>query len=110
MLAIGLAALLNLTAAEPQPEAAARMISAGEQVARRNCAECHAIEAGQASPLADAPTFSLLRGRFSRDEMAEILDQRMRTIHPRMPQLDLDVDETEEFLHWWGDFGRAPRY
>jgi mono/diheme cytochrome c family protein len=107
---IGLTVLAALACAAPVAAAPKeRMISAGEQIARRNCAECHALEPGQASPLADAPTFAVLRSRYDRAEMAEILDERMHTFHPRMPRLDLDVDETAEFLRWWDGLTPATR-
>lgn len=91
-------------AAAPRP--AAPLISAGEQVARRNCAECHALAPHQASPYADAPPFPLLRSRLSRGQMARVIAQRMETIHPRMPKLELDVDEVDAFLDYWQ--GLAP--
>lgn len=82
-------------AAEP------RLISAGESIARRNCAECHTLDAAKASPLSDAPSFPSLRQRFGRDAMAQIIHERMEVIHPRMPKLQLDEDEIVEFLKYW---------
>jgi mono/diheme cytochrome c family protein len=90
-------------AAEPNANgpAQARLVSAGEWIARQNCGECHALEAAAASPLPDAPSFPTLRRRFDRDAMARIVRVRMEVIHPRMPKLRLEEDEIVEFLDFW---------
>lgn len=85
------------------------LISAGESIARRNCAECHALQADLASPLADAPTFPDLRRRYDRDAMVQILEARMEVIHPRMPKLRLEEDEVGEFLEYWNGLKASPR-
>lgn len=101
---LGLTLLLGACAEplRPNVEAHARQVTwAGEGVARRNCAECHALNTAQPSALQDAPPFPVLRALYSRDAMAAIIEQRMIEIHPRMPVLKLDVDELNQFLEFW---------
>lgn len=84
--------------AEPPP---VRLVSMGERLAKENCGGCHAMGANDSSALPDAPPFRDLRGRYSRDAMAQVIAERMEVIHPRMPLLLLDVDEVPEFLKYW---------
>jgi mono/diheme cytochrome c family protein len=95
----------SASARDPAPP---RLISAGERVAERNCAECHAIGASGSSPYADAPPFRKLRKRYSRDLMAETIRLRMEVVHSRMPKLALDVDEVDEFLDFWEGLPARP--
>lgn len=73
----------------------------GAGVADRTCGECHATSGSGRSDLADAPTFRDLRPRYSREAMSAILEKRMVELHPRMPLLQLDVDELNAFLDYW---------
>jgi mono/diheme cytochrome c family protein len=103
---VGFASLLaGAPASAKEPP---HLISAGERVAQRNCAECHALGAVGASLLVDAPPFRELRRHYTRDAMAVTIEQRMQIIHPRMPLLALDVDEVNEFLDYWDSLKPAP--
>lgn len=99
--AFAAAALVSLQGGPEAFADPAQPVSAGESIARRNCGECHALRAGLASPLPDAPGFADLRRRHDRDAMSRILEERMETVHPRMPALRLDIDEVVEFLRYW---------
>lgn len=101
--AAGAIALLAACADRTAPMAAAapHPASFGERVAQSQCGECHSLHDGQASPLADAPPFPVLRGRYSRDAMAQAVEARMQEVHPRMPPLHLDADEVTAFLDYW---------
>ena len=79
----------------------ARLVSAGEHVAERNCGQCHALGDAAASPLAEAPPFDVLRTTYDRAQMEQVISQRMHVVHPRMPKLELEVDEVGEFLDYW---------
>lgn len=70
------------------PEAAA-----GQRLAQRSCAECHAVRAGQPSPLAEAPAFPTLYTRFNVDSLAAAFERGVMIGHPRMPLVRFDVDE-----------------
>ena len=102
--------LFALVLAAPAGSAVAqeRWVWAGEQVARRNCAECHAIGPGQVSPYSAAPTFPRLRGRLDRAQMAKTLKESMASLHPRMPPLHLEPDEVTEFLDFWDSLAIEP--
>jgi len=89
-------------------EAPSRLVSAGEHVAQRNCAECHALGDVDVSPLPEAPPFSVLRTAYSRAVMEEVISERMKIIHPRMPKLELDVDEVSAFLDYWEKLNPRP--
>lgn len=84
------------------------LISSGESIARRHCAECHALTGDAASALPDAPAFPQLRQRHDRAAMAQIVAERMVVIHPRMPKLQLEEDEVEEFLDYWDALRLSP--
>ena len=94
--------------AQAQPTHPARMVSAGEHVAERNCAQCHALGDIEVSPLAEAPPFGVLRTAYSRRQMEQVIRERMHVVHPRMPKLELDVDEVGEFLDYWQSLKPRP--
>jgi cytochrome c len=94
-----LASCLDAPASPAAPTV--RLSSAGERIAKRECGECHAVGEAQVSPLADAPTFAVLRPRYPRAEMAVVLARRMAEVHRRMPRLRLEEDEVADFLDYW---------
>jgi mono/diheme cytochrome c family protein len=87
----------------------------GRRVARRLCAECHALDPGQASPLADAPPFPVLYQRFPVERLDQEVEAGMMVGHPRMPLLrHLDEDEAAALVAYLSHFrrdaaGAAPR-
>jgi mono/diheme cytochrome c family protein len=97
--------LLVACAEAPKTPPPAHLVSVGERIAQQQCGECHALSTTRVSPLADAPTFASLRPRYSRAAMAAVLNQRMVTIHPRMPRLRLEEDEIAQLLDYWESIG-----
>lgn len=85
------------------------LVSQGRTVATRHCGECHAIDAGQKSPLADAPPASELYRRFPVERMAEALELGMMNDHPRMPDFRLDPDERRALTAYLSSFAPAGR-
>lgn len=98
---IAIALILNACAAAPAGTPQPPLVSVGERIARENCGACHAMTADAASPLPDAPSFPKLRARYDRDAMALVIAERMEVLHPRMPRLQLDIDEVPQFLDYW---------
>jgi mono/diheme cytochrome c family protein len=84
--------------------ASAQDTAAGRAVAERYCAACHNVGDG-VSPVADAPPFATLKGRYGAGGLAELLEKGMikdrphpleegaRRVHPRMPALPVSEDE-----------------
>ena len=102
VLAVAASLTLSACASDTKPvDTRSPYAVAGEGVARRNCGECHTLNATGPSPLADAPTFRTLKARYPREKIEPILAQRSVEVHPRMPQLKLDPDELAQFLDYW---------
>lgn len=107
--AIAALVMAATTAAAAQEPSADDRVSAGKLVAERHCAQCHAIEAGATSPLADAPPIPELYRRFPVERMAEALENGMLNDHPRMPQFRLEADERAALTAYLSSFQPAPR-
>ncbi len=102
---IGLAGLLCALAAGAQ--ALPRQdpdVAAGRRIAQHYCGGCHAVGTG-ASPLADAPPFRLLYRRYGSRTLGDLLQEGMlagprdevaQPMHPRMPAVQLDPDQTAD--------------
>ncbi len=68
------------------------LVSAGEEIARSNCASCHAIGADKKSPLAGAPPLSQVLDGYEDDEvLAYRFIEGMRVGHNEMPLFNFDV-------------------
>jgi len=91
--------------AKPRPDETGA-IANGQRLAQRHCGGCHAV-AGGASPLADAPPFPQLFGRYRPGHLDEILAEGMLAPrerpeegspahHPRMPMVAMDEDEVAD--------------
>lgn len=99
---------------EPRPPAAAAAASDpswipyGRRVAVQHCAECHALDVGQVSPLADAPPFPILYTRFPVEQLGAQLEGGMMVGHERMPLLTrLDPDDTRALVAYLSHFRPA---
>ena len=69
---------------------------AGESLAKKWCAECHAVRAGGGGPNRSAPAFSELAAEPSITEYS--LRALLRSPHATMPQLMLTPDETDDVV------------
>jgi mono/diheme cytochrome c family protein len=95
--------LQSQTAVTPNPD----LVSFGHRVAVRHCAQCHALDPGAASPLADAPPFPTLYARFPVERLAQEIEGGMMVGHPRMPLLRrLDEDEASALVAYLSQFRR----
>ncbi len=103
-----LAAVISLHAAPvPAPDPQAGLVAYGRAIAARYCAECHSLEAGKPSPLADAPSIPELYRQFPVERMAEAMEFGMFADHPRMPAFDLDANERQALTAYLSSF--APK-
>jgi cytochrome c len=81
-------------------------VVAGERVAARECGGCHAVGAHGGSLLADAPPFRDMSPQLPPEAFAAELDRRLHVVHPRMPRLELDVDELQSLVRYWSSLRR----
>ena len=109
-LGIGLAAAIVVVltgGARATDRAASDSVIAGEHVAQRNCAGCHAVGGDGPSPLSDAPPFRDIHTRYRVGGLGRLLQEGMLapttppeegspTRHPRMPMASLGADEIAE--------------
>lgn len=94
----------NATLAADDPS----WIPYGRRVAVQHCAECHALDVGQVSPLADAPPFPILYTRFPVEQLGTQLEGGMMVGHERMPLLtQLDPDDTRALVAYLNHFRPA---
>lgn len=84
------------------------LIHAGHLLAKRYCGECHAVDPGSPSPLADAPPLPGVYRRFPVERMAEALALGLMEDHPRMPNLALDIDEREAITAYLSSYRPVP--
>jgi cytochrome c len=70
--------------------------AAGLELAKRNCAQCHAIAATGDSPLKGAPKFRDFSENIDMDQLANALRNGLLTHHPAMPELRLSPREIEQ--------------
>jgi mono/diheme cytochrome c family protein len=76
----------------------------GEQLAKRWCAACHLVEAGQKQASADVPPFASIAGR--PDFMPEKIAFFLLDPHPRMPNFPLSRTEAADIAAYIGSLRR----
>ncbi len=91
-------ALMNIGLAAAAPASDRGDPRQGQRFLRANCAQCHAILKGDASPLAIAPPFRDLHKRYPVESLAEALAEGIVTGHPTMPEFRLDPDQIEHVI------------
>ncbi len=70
----------------------------GQELARRNCAMCHAIGETGASPNAQAPPFRQISRRYPLENLEEALAEGILTGHPAMPQFRFAPAEINDLI------------
>ncbi len=75
-------------------------INRGRDVARRNCATCHATGERGDSPNAMAPAFRHLGRRYGWDNLEAALAAGMLIHHPAMPEIHLSPSETDDLISY----------
>lgn len=91
---------------QPTAEETRALIAEGRTLAERECASCHALEAGQTSPRADAPPMSELLARYDADALATDLIEGVRLGHQDMPQFDFNVIAADALVAYLGSIRR----
>ena len=102
---VALAALAWALSAQAAPRQGPQVL-AGRHIAQQYCGGCHAVGSGPSS-LSDAPPFRRLYQRYGARTLGDLLhegmlsppgpqDEAAHAIHPRMPAVSLDADQTDE--------------
>lgn len=99
---LGLAAALACSAAAAaQPRGAEpRGVEAGAEIARRNCAMCHAVGPQGDSPHAEAPPFRELGRRYPLEDLQEALAEGILTGHPAMPEFRFSPAQIDQLIRY----------
>jgi len=98
---LGIAAALAAVSFMGAPAQAAGDAKRGQILAEMNCATCHAVGRGGASPYAQAPPFRTLHERYDVSGLAEALAEGIVVGHTgarQMPQFVLDPDQIDDFI------------
>lgn len=73
-------------------------IEAGNAVAERSCARCHAIGNAGNSPLAQAPPFRAFAGKWPLENLEEALAEGIVVGHKAMPEFALSTTEISDLI------------
>ncbi len=94
--------LIALTACSPDPTdpEPVAIDGTGEDLARRLCAQCHAIGADDRSQHPGALPFRDLNKLYPVEHLAEALAEGIIVGHPRMPVFELTPDQISAFLSY----------
>ncbi len=84
------------------PELDPDIVAQGREIAERDCAGCHALDAGEESPHVDAPPMTDLLARYDADALAEDLIEGIKLGHEDMPQFDFDVIAADALIAYLG--------
>jgi mono/diheme cytochrome c family protein len=84
--AVALAACSQQSADTPDPKA---VIDDGRAIAEAQCAGCHAVAPGEASPRPDAPPFERLFSHYEGPVLEEEFIEGIKVGHPDMPEFQL---------------------
>ena len=90
---LGLA--LQFTVVDP---ANAQDTSAGQAIARDNCARCHAITKTDVSKHKEALPFRDIVSRYPPASLAEALAEGISTGHPDMPEFVFSADQGSDLI------------
>lgn len=94
---LGLAAA-SAAYAEPSPAQADPALARGAHLAQRDCAACHAVTAGAASPNPGAPSFSDLRLRYNPISLEKRLAAFPESGHEAMPPRSLQAADIPDLV------------
>jgi len=79
------------------PAFASEATDAGQEIAKTNCARCHAITDTGPSPLAKAPPFRTFKSNWPLENLEEALAEGIVTGHT-MPMFEFDPDKISDLL------------
>lgn len=95
-----------LLVASLQPAAAADEREAGQAILERNCSRCHAVVAGQPSPLAEAPNLYTVLGTYPWERLEVELSEGIGSRHKDMPQIQFSIEDIASIYYYLHD--RSP--
>jgi len=92
----------------------AAKISEGRAILERNCGRCHAVAAGDPSPLKEAPNLAIVLGSYPGERLEVELGEGIGSRHRDMPQIQFSAEEITSiyyYLHGEGpdSEGRRPQ-
>lgn len=88
------AALLTL----PAPVFADELVDFGREIAKVNCASCHAISTDDQSQHPEAPPLRELSARYPLDALEEAFVEGIYVGHPDMPQFEASPEQVDALL------------
>lgn len=91
-----LAILLFVSLGTADPASAEGLVSEGQRLAKKWCAECHIVSEDQTTALADAPSFKFIASRYENSLGA--LGAFLTDPHPIMPSVSLTRREIQDLL------------
>ena len=94
----GLALVALPCAAQTPPSKLERRIERGHELARANCASCHAVEAEGVSPNRRSPPFRALSGRYGELTLHQKLTEIAETGHYDMPPQPVHTNEVRALV------------
>jgi mono/diheme cytochrome c family protein len=80
-----------------EADASALLVADGREIAQTQCAACHALEGGGASPLPEAPAFTGVLSRYRADVLEEELIAGIQVAHP-MPDFQFNPQGAEALI------------
>lgn len=92
------AAALALAACVAPPEPRAGDPAEGMRVAQEQCAACHAVGAGGASPVPAAPPFRTILSTYNPANLETDLKNAVRVGHANMPQFYFSEAHAEDLV------------
>jgi cytochrome c len=79
---------------------------AGSDLAEKHCSGCHAIGETGDSPLAKAPPFREIAGRYPAENLAESFAEGITTGHEEMPEFVFSTEEVGELVEYFASLAK----
>lgn len=103
-----LAAAVLTTLAAMEAKAATGSIDRGRQLAKANCARCHAIAGEAKSPDILAPPFRYLQRNNPQNNLDEVFARGVLVSHSAMPQFAAGPEAMDDLLAYLRSVQSAP--
>jgi mono/diheme cytochrome c family protein len=72
----------------------------GKAILERNCARCHAVSPGAASPLRGAPNLFTVLGSYPDERLEAELSEGIGSRHPTMPQIQFSIEDITSIYYY----------
>lgn len=97
-LRVGLAAIFGVFPVHSGIAQTAPDVQRGHSLVQTHCAECHAIDKADVSPLSIAPAFRDLHKRYPVEHLEEALAEGISTGHAAMPEFRFEPDQIRDLI------------